>query len=103
MAGRTANIGVGLVYGKRGRGVAMAGGVVAGIIYACFRSGFVVERCSVVAICAFESTFAASGYVPVIDSVVRVPTWDWLGSGGISPGRGAVVAFIACRERDIVP
>jgi hypothetical protein len=80
----------------------MAGGVVAGIIYACFRSGFVVEGSSVVAICAVESAFAASGYVPVID-VVRVPIRDWLGSRGISPGSGAVVAFIACRERDVVP
>ncbi len=81
----------------------MAGCVVAGIIYACFRSGFVVEGSSVVAICAVESAFAASGYVPVIDGVARVPTRDGLGGRGISPGRGAVVAFIACRERDIVP
>ncbi len=81
----------------------MAGGVVAGIIYACFRSGFVVERGSVVAVCAFKPGLATSGYVPVIDGVVRVPIRDWLGGRGISPGRGAVVAFIACRERDIVP
>ncbi len=59
MAGRTGHIGVGLVYGKRGRGVAMAGGVVAGIIYTGFRSGFVVEGSGVVAVCAFESAFAA--------------------------------------------
>ncbi len=39
----------------------------------------------------------------MIDGVVRVPIRDWLGGRGISPGRGAVVAFIACRERDIVP
>ena len=60
MAGRAVHIGVSLVYGKRGRGVAMAGGVVAGVIYACLRSGFVVERGSVVAVCAFESAFATS-------------------------------------------
>ncbi len=80
----------------------MAGGVVAGIIYACLRSGFVMEGCSVVAVCAVEPGLATSGYVPVIDGVARVPIRDWLGSRGISPGRSAVVAFIACRERDVV-
>ncbi len=38
----------------------MAGGVVAGIIHACLRSGFVVEGGSVVAVRAVESALAAS-------------------------------------------